>query len=78
VLELKITGQVITSLVYNGADLNYTREEIIPSRYFHKTTYRFRNVNGQQMGISYKLPKAYICQNKVYMPEIFYFGKRYF
>ncbi|KAF3646734.1 hypothetical protein FXO37_20308 [Capsicum annuum] len=44
---------------------------MIASRYFQNTTNTVRNASGQKMGVDYRIPKAYICKNKVCMPETF-------
>lgn len=57
--------------MYSGVDLNCIREELIPSKYYHKTIHSLRNSSRQKMGISYKLPRAYIFKDKVCIHKTF-------
>ncbi|KAL0008652.1 hypothetical protein SO802_010154 [Lithocarpus litseifolius] len=51
------------ALIDTGADLNYTKEGIIPSKYFRKTKERLTSTSGGKMQIEFKIPKAHVCQD---------------
>uniref|UniRef100_A0A7N0UH36 DUF7746 domain-containing protein n=1 Tax=Kalanchoe fedtschenkoi TaxID=63787 RepID=A0A7N0UH36_KALFE len=56
---------------YSGADVSVIQEGLIPTKYFEKTTHSLRHAGGEKLQIDFKIPKAYICNNKVCIPESF-------
>uniref|UniRef100_A0A7N0TK87 Peptidase A2 domain-containing protein n=1 Tax=Kalanchoe fedtschenkoi TaxID=63787 RepID=A0A7N0TK87_KALFE len=61
----------LTALVDSGADVSVIQEELIPTKYFEKTTHSLRHAGGEKLQIDFKLPEAYICNNRVCIPESF-------
>uniref|UniRef100_A0A7N0U0L5 CCHC-type domain-containing protein n=1 Tax=Kalanchoe fedtschenkoi TaxID=63787 RepID=A0A7N0U0L5_KALFE len=55
----------------SGADVSVIQEGLIPTKYFEKTTHSLRHAGGEKLQIDFKIPKAYICNNKVCIPESF-------
>ena len=53
----------VIALIDSGADLNYIREGIIPSKYFRKTRERLTSASGGKMQIEFKIPKAHVYQD---------------
>uniref|UniRef100_A0A7N0ZWN0 Reverse transcriptase domain-containing protein n=1 Tax=Kalanchoe fedtschenkoi TaxID=63787 RepID=A0A7N0ZWN0_KALFE len=61
----------LIALIDSGADVSVIQEGLIPTKYFEKTTHSLRHVGGEKLQINFKIPKAYICNNKVCIPESF-------
>ncbi len=55
----------IIVLVDSGADLNCIQEELIPTKYFEKSTEQLNYANGSQMRIQYETNNAHVCQDNV-------------
>uniref|UniRef100_A0A7N0T614 Uncharacterized protein n=1 Tax=Kalanchoe fedtschenkoi TaxID=63787 RepID=A0A7N0T614_KALFE len=53
------------------ANISVIQEGLIPTKYFEKTTHSLRHAGGEKLQINFKLPKAYICNNIVCIPESF-------
>uniref|UniRef100_A0A7N0VCW3 Peptidase A2 domain-containing protein n=1 Tax=Kalanchoe fedtschenkoi TaxID=63787 RepID=A0A7N0VCW3_KALFE len=62
----------LTALIDSGADLS-----LIPTKYFEKTTHSLRHAGGEKLEINFKLPEAYICNNRVCIPESFLLVKKH-
>ncbi|PKI41449.1 hypothetical protein CRG98_038165 [Punica granatum] len=60
--DLKIDA---TPLFDMGADENYINEEIIPTRFYEKTTESLSSVSGTKLDIRYKLSQVEVEQNRV-------------
>lgn len=60
-----------TALIDSGAHISCIQEGLIPTRYYHKTSHNVKSASGNRMQIEYKLPNAYICQQKVCIPHFF-------
>uniref|UniRef100_A0A7N0UIZ4 CCHC-type domain-containing protein n=1 Tax=Kalanchoe fedtschenkoi TaxID=63787 RepID=A0A7N0UIZ4_KALFE len=72
VLDLKFeTDNLKDEIKYSGADVSVIQEGLIPTKYFEKTTHSLRHAGGEKLQIDFKIPKAYICNNKVCIPESF-------
>uniref|UniRef100_A0A7N0V3H1 CCHC-type domain-containing protein n=1 Tax=Kalanchoe fedtschenkoi TaxID=63787 RepID=A0A7N0V3H1_KALFE len=54
----------LTALIDSGADLSVIQEGLIPTKYFEKTTHSLRQAGGEKLEINFKLPAAYICNNR--------------
>ena len=52
-------------MIDSGADMNCIQEELIPSKYFEKSTERLASANGSQMKIKYQLNNAHVCHDNV-------------
>uniref|UniRef100_A0A7N0RJ44 CCHC-type domain-containing protein n=1 Tax=Kalanchoe fedtschenkoi TaxID=63787 RepID=A0A7N0RJ44_KALFE len=61
----------LTALIDSGADLSVIQEGLIPTKYFEKTTHSLRHAGREKLEINFKLPEAYICNNRVCIPESF-------
>uniref|UniRef100_A0A7N0V222 CCHC-type domain-containing protein n=1 Tax=Kalanchoe fedtschenkoi TaxID=63787 RepID=A0A7N0V222_KALFE len=61
----------LITLIDSGADVSVIQEGLIPTKYFEKTTHSLRHAGGEKLQIDFKIPKAYICNNKVCIPESF-------
>uniref|UniRef100_A0A7N1A7L2 Peptidase A2 domain-containing protein n=1 Tax=Kalanchoe fedtschenkoi TaxID=63787 RepID=A0A7N1A7L2_KALFE len=61
----------LIALIDSGADVSVIQEGLIPTKYFEKTTHSLRHAGGEKLQIDFKIPKAYICNNKVCIPESF-------
>uniref|UniRef100_A0A7N0RGK2 Peptidase A2 domain-containing protein n=1 Tax=Kalanchoe fedtschenkoi TaxID=63787 RepID=A0A7N0RGK2_KALFE len=61
----------LIALIDSGADVSVIQEGLIPTKYFEKTTYSLRHAGGEKLQIDFKLPKPYICNNKVCILESF-------
>uniref|UniRef100_A0A7N0TRA8 Uncharacterized protein n=1 Tax=Kalanchoe fedtschenkoi TaxID=63787 RepID=A0A7N0TRA8_KALFE len=57
--------------VDSGADVSVIQEGLIPTKYFEKTTHILRHARGEKLQIDFKLHEAYICNNRVCIPESF-------
>ena len=57
---------VVIAMINYGADMNCIQEELIPSKYFEKSTERLVSANGSQMKIKYELDNAHVCDDNVY------------
>ena len=55
----------IIAMIDSGADMNCIQEELIPSRYFEKSTKRLISANGSLMKIKYELNNTHICHDNV-------------
>ena len=49
------------TLIDFGADVNYTRNGLIPSRYFEKSIYKIHTAGGRELRINYKISKIQVC-----------------
>uniref|UniRef100_A0A7N0SWM3 CCHC-type domain-containing protein n=1 Tax=Kalanchoe fedtschenkoi TaxID=63787 RepID=A0A7N0SWM3_KALFE len=65
------TPSKLIALIDSGADVSVIQEGLIPTKYFEKTTHSLRHAGGEKLQIDFKIPKAYICNNKVCIPESF-------
>ncbi|PIN17827.1 hypothetical protein CDL12_09511 [Handroanthus impetiginosus] len=54
-----------------GADLNYIKERLIPSKYYFKTTQIVTTTNRHPLPIEYKLVDVAICNNDICLPMPF-------
>ena len=55
----------VIAMIDSGADMNCIQEELIPSKYFEKSTKRLVSANGSQMKIKYELNNAHVCHDNV-------------
>jgi hypothetical protein len=46
--------------------LNCIQEELIPSKYFEKTTQKLNSATGTKLQINYELNDVHVCQDNVY------------
>ncbi|CAL9004303.1 unnamed protein product [Prunus brigantina] len=53
------------ALFDSGADLNCVKEGLIPTKYYKKSTESLSTASGKSLQISYEIPKAHVCQNKI-------------
>ena len=60
VIQLDFIIKDVVALVDSGADMNCIHEELIPTRYFQKTTQSLTSASGNSMHIKYKIPEALI------------------
>ncbi|XP_020251621.1 uncharacterized protein LOC109828996 [Asparagus officinalis] len=50
-----------TALIDTGADVNCIREDLVPLRFYEKTSHLVSAANGQALKARYKLSNVYIC-----------------
>lgn len=70
--ELFVTN---IAMIDSSADVSCIQEELIPTRYFHKTTHIVRSASGHSLDINYILPHVHICRNKVCILHFFFLVK---
>jgi hypothetical protein len=56
----------VIALIDYGADLNCIQEELIPSKYFEKTTQKLNSAIEIKLQINYELNNIHVCQDNVY------------
>uniref|UniRef100_C6JST8 CCHC-type domain-containing protein n=1 Tax=Sorghum bicolor TaxID=4558 RepID=C6JST8_SORBI len=49
------------TLLDSGADVNCIQQDIIPSRYFIKSTHKIHSAEGHLLKVNYKIPEVNIC-----------------
>jgi hypothetical protein len=59
------------TLLDSGADVNCIRQDIIPSRYFQKSSHRIHSAEGNRLEVNYKIPEVYICFEDVHIKTTF-------
>ena len=52
-------------MIDSSVDMNCIQEELIPSKYFEKSTERLVSTNGTQIKIKYELNNAHVCHDNV-------------
>ena len=52
-------------MIDSSVDMNCIQEELIPSKYFEKSTERLVSTNGTQIKIKYELNDAHVCHDNV-------------
>ncbi|KAL2493399.1 Enzymatic polyprotein [Abeliophyllum distichum] len=62
-------------LLDSGADQNYIREGIVPTKYFEKTTGNLYGASGKSLNIQYKLTQAHVCNGDICFKSSFYLVK---
>jgi hypothetical protein len=71
----------IVALLDSRADSNCIQEELIPAKYYEKTTEGLSQANGTSLNIEFKLPNAHVCRDGIYIQTtfvffFFFFGKK--
>ena len=59
------------ALIDSGADQNYIREGMIPTKYYERTKEQLCSSNGEPLNTRYKLNKGYIQNNGYCFKQIF-------
>jgi FtsZ-binding cell division protein ZapB len=52
----------IVALLDSGADSNCIQEELIPAKYYEKTTEGLSQASGTSLNIEFRLPNAHVCR----------------
>ena len=55
----------VIAITDSGANMNCIQEEIIPSKYYEKSTEKLFSANGTQMKIKYEINNAHVCHDNV-------------
>ena len=53
------------ALFYTGADLNYIKEDLIPTKYFEKTYQSLKSASGDKLKINFKIPQAEVIKDHI-------------
>ena len=63
-LKIKEFHLSIDCLIDSGADVNYIRQGLIPTKYFEKIkSYTIGTVNGKNIIVNYKIQNPHVCNN---------------
>ena len=55
----------------SGADSNCIQEELIPAKYYEKTTEGPSKASGTSLNIEFRLPNAHVCRDDIYIQTTF-------
>ena len=61
----------IVALLDSGADSNCIQEELIPAKYYEKTTEWLSQASGTSLNIEFRLPNAHVCRDDIYIQTTF-------
>jgi hypothetical protein len=61
----------IVVLLELGADSNCIQEELIPAKYYEKTTEGLSQASGTSLNIEFRLPNAHVCRDGIYIQTTF-------
>ena len=61
----------IVVLLELGADSNCIQEELIPAKYYEKTTKGLSQASGTSLNIEFRLPNAHVCRDGIYIQTTF-------
>ena len=61
----------IVALLDSRPDSNCIQEELIPAKYYEKTTEGLSQANGTSLNIEFKLPNAHVCRDGIYIQTTF-------
>ena len=59
------------ALIDSGVDMNCIQEELIPLKYYEKSSERLTQANGEKLIINYKIPSVHICNDGVCFETVF-------
>ncbi|XLT28340.1 hypothetical protein HN873_059632, partial [Arachis hypogaea] len=63
------------ALFDTGADSNCIKEDLIPTKYFEKTTERLSSIMGERLKINFKLTNAFVEKGNLRIPTNFIIAK---
>ena len=55
----------------SGADSNCIQEELIPTKYYEKTTEGLSQASGTSLNIEFRLPNVDVCRDDIYIQTTF-------
>ena len=61
----------IVALLDLGADSNCIQEELIPAKYYERTTEGLSQASGTSLSIEFELPNAYVHKDGIYIQTTF-------
>jgi hypothetical protein len=61
----------IVALLDSGADSNCIQEELIPPKYYEKTTEGLSQASRTSLNIEFRLPNAHVCRDGIYIQTTF-------
>ena len=61
----------IVALVDSGADSNYIKKVLIPTKYYENTTEGLSQASGTSLNIEFRLPNAHVCRDGIYIQTTF-------
>jgi hypothetical protein len=61
----------IIALLDSRADSNYIKKELIPAKYYEKTTEGLSQASGTSLNIEFGLPNAHVCRDGIFIQTTF-------
>ena len=58
-------------MVDSGADSNYIKKVLIPTKYYENTTEGLSQASGTSLNIEFRLPNAHVCRDGIYIQTTF-------